>query len=237
MTHSQSIPTGGLISRKAEDIGIVLSSLLEDEQQVTTILDQEGTAFSSQIVFIDPERHYICLALSANPDANASLLARPRVSFISASPRWHHEFVASEPQRSELLGEPVIRMAYPSVVVSQERRRVEPRNSPRTDADAPFMLKCLANAHGIAPFEGNIIDISHRGIGFLLYQVDITLEPGTVLRGCRIERSGEAPISVDLEVRYSTSVPMPTGGYAHRSGCIFLNPTRRVTELIEAFNA
>lgn len=233
MTRPQSIPNGGLISRKAEEINDVLNTLLEDEQSVTTILDKEGTAFSSQLVFIDPQRHYICLALSANPQANASLLARPRASFISASPHWHHEFVAAEPCRSELLGEPVIRMAFPSVVVSQERRRVEPRADPR----GPFMLKCLADARGIAPFEGDIIDISHRGIGFLLYQVDITLEPGTVLRGCRIERAGEAPISVDLEVRYSTSVPLPNGGYAHRSGCLFLNPTRRVTELIEAFNA
>jgi hypothetical protein len=57
-----------------------------------------------------------------------------------------------------------------------------------------------------------------------------------VLKGCRIQRPGQLPVSVDLEVRYSTSCTLPDGRTAHRSGCVFLNPTRPVSELIAAFN-
>jgi hypothetical protein len=96
-------------------------------------------------------------------------------------------------------------------------------------------LRCVADTEGFAPFDAQIVDISHAGIGFLRYTSDITLEPGTVLKGCRIEREGAKPIVVDLAVRYSTPVVLDDGSHAHRSGCVFLNPTREVMELIESF--
>jgi hypothetical protein len=39
-----------------------------------------------------------------------------------------------------------------------------------------------------------------------------------------------------MEVRYSSSLPAPDGRLVHRSGCVFLNPTRPVMELIDSFN-
>ena len=61
------------------------------------------------------------------------------------------------------------------------------------------------------------------------------VDPGTVLKRCRIRRHDTTPIVVDLTVRYSTPVVLDDGSHAHRSGCVFLNPTREVMELIESF--
>lgn len=233
----QSIPPGGLVSRKPEEIDRILRQLLESRQTVRTLSEPDGTRFESRLVFIDPERRYFCVAAAANAQATVRLLARPRANLVASAPSWHYEFPAATPQLTQLGGTPVIRMAFPSLVVSQDRRRAEPR----AGVDIFMRLRCLADARGIMPFEGSIVDISPRGIGFLMYQADITLEPGTVLRGCHIEpplhMTDRTPISVDLEVRYSTAMEMPTGGYVHRSGCVILNPTRRVMELIEEFNA
>jgi len=96
-------------------------------------------------------------------------------------------------------------------------------------------LRCVADTQGFAPFDAQIVDISRAGIGFLLYASDITLEPGTVLKACRIQRHDATPITVDLAVRYTTPVVLDDGSHAHRSGCVFLNPTREVMELIESF--
>lgn len=232
----QSIPPGGLVSRKPEEIGRILHQLLESRQSVHTLSDADGTQFESRLVFIDPEQRYICLDAAGNARATVRLLARPHANFIATAPSWHYEFAAAAPQLTQLAGTPVIRMAFPAMMVSQDRRRAEPRASA-----GPFTrLRCLADARGIMPFEGSIVDISQRGIGFLMYQAEITLEPGTVLRGCCIEApahmADRTPIAVDLEVRYSSAVELPTGGHVHRSGCVILNPTRRVMELIEAFN-
>jgi len=125
---------------------------------------------------------------------------------------------------------PAIRLRFPEVLVTFQQR-LEPR---ATVTPVP-PLRCLADTEGFAPFDAQIVDISRAGIGFLLYASEITLEPGTVLKGCRIQRHDTTPIVVDLEVRHSTPVALDNRSHAHRSGCVFLNPTREVMELIESF--
>jgi hypothetical protein len=43
-----------------------------------------------------------------------------------------------------------------------------------------------ADTRGIMPFDALILDLGAGGVAFLCYACSITLEPGTVLRGCRI---------------------------------------------------
>ncbi len=229
---TDSIPAGGLISRRSEDIARVLMSLHRTKHSVRSIVGKDGLMFASRLVSVDLPNRRIGLAPSANEQANAALLARPRASFVSESGGWHIEFAAAEPRAAMLGEQAIINLDFPAVIVSQDHRRAEPRLS----LTNPITFECLADASGVASFDGRIIDISNRGIGFLLYHSDITLEPGTVLKGCRVKREGRESITVDLEVRYSTSITLPDGRTAHRSGCLFLNPTRTVTDLIAEFN-
>ena len=113
----QSIPPGGLVARKPEEIGNILQQLLESRQTVRTLASPDGTHFESRLLYVDPERRYICLAAAASEQANASLLARPRASFVASAPSWHYEFAAATPQLSQLGGTRVIRMAFPAMVV------------------------------------------------------------------------------------------------------------------------
>lgn len=230
--NTDSIPAGGLISRRSEDIARVLTSLHRTRHSVRSIVGQNGLMFASRLVSVDLPNRCIGLEPSSNDLANAALLARPRASFVSESGGWHIEFAAAEPRFAMQGEQVVIHLDFPAVIVSQEHRRAEPRLS----LTNPVTFECLVDDSGVASFDGRIIDISNRGIGFLLYHSDITLEPGTILRGCHIRRKGRPPMTVDLEVRYSTSVNLPEGRIAHRSGCVFLNPTRAVSELIAEFN-
>ena len=163
---------------------------------------------------------------------NKNLLARAHITFISDFNGWHIEFAAAEPQLSEIGGEHAIRLKFPDIISSQQQRRTEPR--------APIAnrlpLHCEADQQGIMTFDGELVDISHGGIGFVTYDSGITLEPGTVLKGTRIQRPGKPTLIVDLEVRYSKPVLLANGQGAHRSGCVFLNPTREIAELIESFS-
>ena len=59
-------------------------------------------------------------------------------------------------------------------------------------------------------FSNHAALISPGGIGFLIYAESIILEPGTVLRGCRIQLPNERVSDADLEVRYSTPVTLPS---------------------------
>jgi c-di-GMP-binding flagellar brake protein YcgR len=224
------IPPSGVMSRRIEDIARVLDTLHAQGQAVIAFLGPEDTEFRSRLLFVDPDHHYIAVA-SPGPAEAKHLLARAHVIFISDYNGWHIEFAAAEPQLATIGGQPAIRLKFPAIISSQQQRRTEPRAS----IPNRVPLHCEADKQGIATFDGELVDISHGGIGFVTYDSGITLEPGTVLKGTRIQRPGKPTLIVDLEVRYSKPVLLANGQRAHRSGCVFLNPTREITELIESF--
>ena len=63
---------------------------------------------------------------------------------------------------------------------------------------------CVADEGGILSFKGGLVDISIGGLGFRS-TTNITLEPGTVLKGCRIDPYNEAPLVVDLKSIFGCS--------------------------------
>lgn len=225
-----SAPPPGLMSHRAEDIARVLDALLAQGQAVIAFIGPEDIEFRSRLLFVDPAHHYIVVASPGAANAKG-LLARAHVTFISEFNGWHIEFSAAEPEPATIAGEDAIRLKFPGIIASAPQRRTEPRHA----VPGRVPLKCEADKQGITTFDGELVDISHGGIGFLTYASGITLEPGTVLNGTRIQRPGKPPLFVDLEVRYSKPVLLANGQRAHRSGCVFLNPTREITELIDSF--
>lgn len=218
------------MSHSSEEIARVLKWMQKLAKPITTTLGSDDLPFRTQLLFVDPDRHYITVAAAASKALNAALLAHPHLTFIADFGRWQVEFSAADPQSTTLAATPAIRLRFPEVLVTFQQRL-----EPRSDVRPAPALQCVADTQGFAPFDAQIVDISRAGIGFLYYASDITLEPGTVLKGCRIERHDRAPIVVDLEVRYTTPVVLDDGSHFHRSGCVFLNPTREVMELIESF--
>ena len=83
------------------------------------------------------------------------------------------------------------------------------------------------------PFDGTMTNVSKGGIGFLQYDPAISLEPGTVLKGCRIDSAGGDCVVVDMEVRYSQLVDLADGSQVQSSGCRFLNLSAEETVRIE----
>ncbi len=230
METDKNTTSAGVISRSGQEIEQVLVSLQTAGRPIVASLDEGKLQFRSRIVIVDPKRRYFVIAASDDEAANLALLARPRASFRSSAQELRFEFPAADPQRSRFDGKPSIQLGFPEVLVSYPRR-AEPRA--RVPAQPP--LQCIADARGIAAFDGQIVDIANGGVGFLVYAADITLEPGTLLKGCRIEHAGGTPVFVDLEVRYSSPVTLADGRRAVRSGCRFVNPSNDLLKLISSF--
>ena len=220
----------GVITRSGKEIERVLESLYAYGEPVFAVLDDGKLLFRSMLLSVDSKGGCIVVAASEDEALNTALLARPRAMFMSNLEELYLEFPAADPQRSMFLGKPAIRLSFPDVLVSHPRRA-----EPRSPAPERPPLKCIADAEGIAAFESLIVDIGSGGIGFLVYTAGITLEPGTILRGCRIEQPGKAPVIVDLEVRYSLPVTLADGRRGLRSGCRFVNPTNDLLKVISSF--
>ena len=209
----QQDKSGGLLSKSPYEIMRVLEAIKEHGETITSKLEG-GKTFSSRLLWVDPELQSIVIAPSADQAANSALLVRPRCDFVCHLADWHVEFVAAEPRPVRLGGKTAIRLRFPEVM-SGRQRRSEPRSAPKTG----LPLRCLADADGVMAFDAHVIDISSGGLGMLLYRSEITLEPGTLLRGCLIEHPAIGRVRVDMEVRYSEQVTLKDGRRAWRSGC------------------
>lgn len=228
-TTAKAAITSDHLLRSRIEIKRVLDALIARRQLVTAEIPGNGDPFTAQIVGADARWGFIIVTAAADESANKALLARASVTFVAEPGDWHIEFVATVPGKVTHDGIPAIRLRYPEILAVQQRRQHERHEVPST-----ALLRCVADAGGIMPFEAKIRDISLGGISALFYSADISLEPGTVLVGSLIEVPGFDPVTVDLEVRYSEVVTLPDGSHGHASGFRFINPPDELNELIAA---
>ena len=225
-------PTSSLVGqmlRAPEEVARVLNSLVMRGEPIVSDQDGGRLLFRSRLRFIDPARAYIIIELSADEAANKALLARPRATFHAEPGGWHVEFAAADPKPTGAHdGAAGIRLRFPEIGAGHRRRESE-----RTEAPPRQELRCLVDAAGVMPFDGSIANVSRGGIGFLQYDPTISLEPGTVLKGCRIESPGGDSIVVDMEVRYSQLATLADGRQVQNSGCRFVDLSAEESARIE----
>ncbi len=232
MTPDDPNPTLSLMGQMLhlpEEISRVLNSLAMRGEPIIADLAGGKQVFQSKLRFVDPARVYIIIELSPEDAANRALLARSRATFHAEPGGWRVEFAAADPQpTSPQEGAPGIRLRFPEVIAGHRRRA-----DVRADASPLQELRCIIDEGGLMPFDGTMANVSKGGIGFLQYDPAITLEPGTLLKGCRIESPSGESIVVDVEVRYSQIVTLANGRQVQSSGCRFLNLTAEETARIE----
>jgi c-di-GMP-binding flagellar brake protein YcgR len=214
------------MSRSATEIARVLEKVRSEGVLVTAYFP--SLTFQSLLLVVDAVKKCIVLEPSVIEEANQALLSRPRCTFHCEMAGWHVEFVAAQPRALTLPRRTVIQCGFPELLASNYRRQHE-----RVRVTPPLPLRIQADAAGIMPFDGMILDVAAGGVGFLLYASSITLEPATLLRGCRIQLPNARTCVTDLEVRYSQAVTLPNGRRATRSGCRFLNPSPELVALIK----
>jgi len=218
----------GQMLRTPEEIVRVLNSLVMRGEPIVSDLGGGKLVFRSRLRFVDPARAYIIIELSANNAANQALLARPRATFHAEPGGWRVEFAAAEPKSTfPNEGAPGIRLRFPDLVAGHRRRAHERTETPQQ------ALRCVVDEAGVMPFDGAMANVSKGGIGFLQYDPAISLEPGTVLKGCRIESPSGESVVLDMEVRYSQLLDLAEGGQVQSSGCRFLNLSAEETARIE----
>jgi c-di-GMP-binding flagellar brake protein YcgR len=215
------------VRRSPEEIAHVLDILVFRKEPITAHLQAGELRFTSQLLVVDPARSFIIMNASADEAANAALLSRPRCTFFAALPGGYVEFAAADPRKILHDGKPAICFKFPDVLSDRQRREYD-----RATISPQVPLECVADEGGVLSFKGGLVDISIGGLGFLMYDPNITLEPGTVLKGCRIDPYNDAPLVVDLEVRYSEMVDLADGTHAERSGCRVVEHPESLKEFV-----
>lgn len=232
MSSPDPNPTFSLVGqmlRTPEEIARVLNSLVMRGEPIVSDLDGGKLLLRSRLRFVDPAKAYIIIELSPDEAANRALLSRPRATFHAEPGGWRVEFAAADPKPTGAHeGAAGIKLRFPEIVAGHRRRENE-----RAEVGPQQELRCVVDEAGVMSFDATMANVSKGGIGFLQYDAEISLEPGTVLKGCRIEGPNKNSIIVDMEVRYSQLQTLADGRQVQSSGCRFLNLSPEETVRIE----
>jgi c-di-GMP-binding flagellar brake protein YcgR len=157
--------------------------LQELSENSSSIISEIGTSwtFVSHILLVDSRKNLLIISYCANKLLNSKVLEQPVLKFTASYQDAHLVFETLNPVETQFDGQPALQYAIPTTLTYCHRRE-----NPRIRIPAEISLRCIADAGGFIPFESRITDISHDGLGMLIYDRDINLEPETVLKGCRI---------------------------------------------------
>jgi c-di-GMP-binding flagellar brake protein YcgR len=219
-----------LLFRSRIEIVRLMQVLAREKCKITAEI-KNGHPFSSFMVAADPATDRFAVAYSPHKTINAMLLASPEVEFTASDQQGlNFTFTATAPEEVQIGGEPAIQFAMPKSLLMHNRRE-----HPRIPVPSELSLRCVADEGGFIPFESHVCDVSHDGLGCLIYDREINLEAGTILRGCRIVIPGGDAVVVDMELRHIVPVPQPDGGLIHRAGFRFVQRPDEITKLIGVF--
>ena len=216
--------------RSQLEVARILHAILGTQAPLVAYMESVEHLFVSRLRHVDPECRFIALDYSGDKAANAAVLAAPKVVLSSNNEGAHIEFAAAEPSETVIEQVLAIKFAFPEFLVVQQRRA---QRRIRVVPEVP--LRCLADTRGITPFDARIIDLSRGGFGAMTYDSSIHLNPGTILKGCKIVHPRGTIADVDIEIRYTVNVTLPDGSPARRSGCAFIGAPIEIEDLIKVF--
>ena len=99
---------------------------------------------------------------------------------------------------------------------------------------AKVALRCDMRV-GALSLEAAVVDISLGGMGTLVYDARVRLEPGMRVERARILHGGNDPVTVDLEITNVTPVLDKEGRAANRAGCVIRGSRETLEDLVRMF--
>ena len=219
-----------VLFRSRMEICRILQALAQEHSPISAEI-KNGQPFASRVLAADPVGGHFVIAYSVHKLINAMLLDSVTVEFTATDHQGlHFTFVAVNPEESHSAGEPAIQFALPKTLLMHNRRE-----HPRFPVPADVSLRCIADEAGFMSFESHITDISQEGMGCLIYDPEINLEAGTILRGCKVILPRGEAVVADLELRYASTVALPDGSLANSAGFRFYNKSDDLAKLINQF--
>ncbi|MDD4912982.1 MAG: flagellar brake protein [Sideroxydans sp.] len=230
-TNNKKARPDNLLFHSHIEICRILQMLAHERSHIEAAVG-EHLSFKAFMLALDLPHARFTTTFSPNKEANSALLNSPdAVEFTATdSQGLLYSFAASSPEETQIDGQPAIHFSLPKALLLHNRRE-----HARFTTSDDLSLRCVADATGFMPFESRITDVSHDGLGVLIYDLDIHLELGSVLKGSRIITPNGDAVIADLELRHITSAQLPDGTTANRAGFRFIQPPSEIAQLIGLF--
>ena len=219
-----------LLIRSQIEIAAVLGALANDKVSLAAYLENGELLFVTRVRHVDAETGRIVVDYVPSKRANAALFSSRTITFHCDRERMHLHFLASGPTETVFNGDPAVQFDLPEVMVQHDRRL---HRRVRIPPHVP--LRCFVDCRGVKPFEARVADIGRGGVGTILHDPAIHLQPGRVLTDCRILHPSCLPVRADVQISYSVATRLPDGTPVTRSGCRFIGALEDLAELMRIF--
>ncbi|MFA7399222.1 MAG: flagellar regulator YcgR PilZN domain-containing protein [Sideroxydans sp.] len=209
----------------------ILQMLVHERCHIVAVVGDHH-AFRAFMLALDLPHGRFTTTFSANKEANSALLNfHDALEFTATDAQGLlYSFEASSPEETQIDGQPAIHFNLPKSLLLHNRRE-----HVRLSTADELSLRCVADAGGFMPFESHITDVSHDGLGALIYDLGVHLVPGAILKGSRIITPNGDAVTADLELRHITTAQRPDGTMANRAGFRFLQAPSDISQLIGLF--
>lgn len=220
------------VTRSRTEITAILARILRDKPPLTAYLENGELLMVTRLRHVDPDEGYVVVDYGLlSRHSNPLMLQRRVITFHCESGRQHVRFAATLPRETVHDGNAAIRLEFPEYLQQHQYRR-----HPRFRIPLELQMRCVVECPGAISFDMLVQDISRGGVGMVVHDPDIRLEPGTVLRGCLIKHPLHPPVRADLEIRHSSVVQQPDGSAKVRSGCRFIGDANELAALAGMFS-
>lgn len=223
----------GVFVRSQIEIVRTLETVTSVGEPLTALLGDKEQRFTSRLLLVDTVDGFILIEYSASKSANTALLAQQSVTFRCNDGPAHLEFVVGAPRETRYQDRAAIRFSLPGAIVRMHRR--EHTRVWIGDVAESASLHCIADSAGATPFEARVTDVSPSGLGTIIYNARVRLEPGMHLPRSKIIFPMGRTVLVDLEVCHVQPATLEDGTPAQRAGCRFIGGSRDLAELIRVY--
>ena len=223
--------TGQLLVRSGIEIGRTLQAMQSAGDTLSAELASEEHLFITRLLQIDAQNGTMSIGWSESKEANALILEMQSVAFRANHEGLHFRFIADHPREASFGSRSVIQLSLPRAMLAVQRRAL-----PRYTVPPAIPLRCEIIL-GPMSFDALVVDVSLGGIGAIVYDPSIRLDPGMTIPRAKILLPPHAPVLAALEVRHIQTVTDADGTVIKRAGCRFIAPSAGIEALVRLFVA
>lgn len=218
--------------RSRLEIVSILRGLQEHRELVTAYFGDGRDFIVTMVLSVNPDFEEVVFDFGAQQKANARLMEATRIFFVSQLSHIRIQFFAGHADATTFESLPAFRVRIPAEVARLQRRQYY-----RVRVPSRLALACELPPYkqGAGRVRARVMNISCGGAALTDFPMDMPVQPGTRLSGCRLGLNDGEPIETTFEIVRMAEVPHAHGPAARMIGIQFVDLTAGARARIQRF--
>ena len=217
------------------EVVALLRAMQERNQLVSMSANGGAEAVVTSILYIDDGSNIVVIDRSPNVLTNQRIVESDYVSFETVLDNIRVLFHAEKVYECLFDDIPALQIAIPSYVI-----RLQRREHYRIATPVANPLRCTIPIHHeedgtMTTVSVTAKNISGGGIAIVDEKKLLDNAIGKVYKNCRFDLPGSGPLSVDLEVRNSHDLNLPSGRSVRQLGCRFMDMPKAMLAAVQRY--